>query len=57
MNTKAEILSTPISELNVESDDNKIRLIEDSELTFVAGGALGTLGFNWVESVLPTADA
>ena len=38
MNTKTEIPSTPISELNVESDNNEIRIIEDSELAFVTGG-------------------
>ena len=43
MNTKAEIPSTLISELNVESDNNKIRLIEDSELAFVAGGAASAI--------------
>lgn len=38
MNSKTENFCTTISDLNVESNDSKIRVIDVSELKFVAGG-------------------
>lgn len=38
MNTKTENLCATTSELNIKSNDSKIRTIDESELKFVAAG-------------------
>ena len=44
MKLETEDLNLSISELNVVSNNNKIRVVNDNELAFVAGGAVAVMG-------------